>query len=192
MLPLRHPILVARMLSAVDILSGGRLDFGVGLGWLPDEYDFTNSDWKTRGRQMDESIRCLRALFEEDEPSFDGEYFSFPPIGFEPKPLQKPLPIYIGGDSKAAIRRAATLADGWYGSPHQNSDVKEQLVLAGRDPGAFRFSSIHIGPVTEELVAEVAGLGTTRMVVTPWKKCKPGQVGREGLEQLEEIAARLM
>ena len=78
LLALRNPVLVGRTIASLDVLSNGRLDMAVGLGWTPDEYSFTNNVWDTRGRRTNEMIRCLRTLFEDDEPEFHGEFFDFP------------------------------------------------------------------------------------------------------------------
>ncbi|MGE0387378.1 MAG: TIGR03619 family F420-dependent LLM class oxidoreductase, partial [Gammaproteobacteria bacterium] len=115
LLPLRDAVLAARMVASLDVLSGGRLDLAVGLGWSEAEYRFTGNDWKARARKMDETIRAMRACFEMDEPCFKGEFHAFGPMGFEPKPIQRPLPILIGGGAPPAERRAGYLGNGWHG-----------------------------------------------------------------------------
>ena len=85
----------------------------VGLGWNRDEYAWTGNDWKLRGKRMNEVISALRVLFEDDHPEFHGEFFDFGPMGFRPKPIQRPMPIHIGGGAGPAVRRAGRLADGW-------------------------------------------------------------------------------
>jgi probable F420-dependent oxidoreductase len=114
-LPQRDPILVAKQAAAVDQLSGGRLILGVGAGWMAGEFDNLGVDFRRRGRMMDEWIRLMRALWTEPEPAFEGEWFRFAGTVFEPKPLQAGgPPLWIGGNSDAAMRRAATLGDGWH------------------------------------------------------------------------------
>jgi probable F420-dependent oxidoreductase len=114
-LPQRDPILVAKQAAAVDQLSGGRLILGVGAGWMAGEFDNLGVDFRRRGRMMDEWIRLMRALWTEPEPAFEGEWFHFAGAVFEPKPLQAGgPPLWIGGNSDAAMRRAATLGDGWH------------------------------------------------------------------------------
>jgi probable F420-dependent oxidoreductase len=192
LLPLRHPILVGRTLATLDVLSGGRIDLGVGLGWSEEEYAYTGNNWKTRGKRMDETIRCLRALFEQETPEFHGEFFDFGPIGFEPKPVQKPFPIYIGGGSPAAIKRAATLGDGWHGSPMSIPAIKAGLEAAGRSNYPFQYSTITLaGPVPLEQLHALAAQGVDRVVVTLWKGKKLGETGREGLLELERYAAEI-
>ncbi|MBV9995854.1 MAG: TIGR03619 family F420-dependent LLM class oxidoreductase [Caulobacteraceae bacterium] len=190
LLALRNPVLVGRTIASLDLLSNGRLDLGVGLGWTADEYSFTENEWTTRGRRMDELIRCLRALFGQDTPEFHGEFFDFPPIGFEPKPVQRPrLPIHVGGFGPAAERRAAALGDGWYGSPANIPAIRERLKAEGRAGDPFQFSAITLsGPVSLEAMEEMARQGVHRVVVTPWPGTKVGEVGEEGLAALERYA----
>ena len=97
MLALRDPVLIGKTLATLDVISNGRIDMAVGLGWTPDEYSWTGNDWTVRGRRMNEVIRALRVLFDEEHPQFEGEFFRFGPMGFQPKPVQKPMPIHIGG-----------------------------------------------------------------------------------------------
>jgi probable F420-dependent oxidoreductase len=167
MLALRDAVLVGRTIASLDVVSKGRLDLGVGLGWVSHEYAITNNDWATRGRRTDESIRCLRALFEEKTPSFAGEFFNFEPIGFEPKPVQTPLPIHIGGDGKLAVRRAASLGNGWIGGPHLFEPIRAELKRRGRDHEPFQFSA-QGGAATCEQIDKLAAMGADRVVVAPW------------------------
>lgn len=131
MLTLRDAVLVGRTLASLDVLSGGRLDMATGLGWTEDEYRFTANEWKVRGKRCNELIRALRVLFEQENPEFHGEFFDFDPIGFEPKPIQRPLPIHIGGGGPPALRRAATLGDGWYGEPTALAEIERLRGEAG-------------------------------------------------------------
>jgi probable F420-dependent oxidoreductase len=188
MLPLRHPLLTAKMAATVDVLSGGRFELGIGLGWLPAEYQNLDVDWAARGRICDESLACIQALLSEAHPSFAGEFFNFPPIGFEPKPVQRPLPILIGGEGKAAFRRAGQYGTGWYGAPEHNQSVGEQLDRFGRSDLPFTFSSISVGMVGRAFLEEAADLGTDRCVVTPWLRHSAGEVGEGGFAELETWA----
>lgn len=115
-LPMRHPVLVAKQVAALDYLSGGRALLGVGVGWNEAEYSFLNADFKRRGRRADEYIRAMRVLWESgDHAEFHGETVHFSNAVFAPKPVQPGgPPIWVGGASEAALRRAATLGDGWH------------------------------------------------------------------------------
>ncbi len=113
-LPQRDPILAAKQAAAVDQYSNGRLILGIGVGWMEDEYRYLRTDFHQRGRIMDEWMQVMRVLWSEEQPAFQGEWISFEQGAFEPKPTQEGgPPLTIGGLSDAAIRRAATLGDGW-------------------------------------------------------------------------------
>jgi probable F420-dependent oxidoreductase len=110
-LPMRNPIIAAKQYAALDYLAGGRTIVGVGVGWCEGEYEFLNADFKRRGKLMDEFIAIMRELWTADHPTHNGTY-TFENAVFGPKPTRVP-PIWIGGESNAAVRRAATLGDGW-------------------------------------------------------------------------------
>ncbi len=188
MLTLRDAVLVGRTLASLDVLSGGRLDMATGLGWTADEYRFTGNEWKTRGKRCNELIRALRALFEDEHPEFHGEFFDFDAIGFEPKPLQRPLPIHIGGGGPPAMRRAATLGNGWYGEAQQIPEIERLRAAAGRADEPFEYSTITLDGPTAPQLDELAALGVHRAVVTPWSGTRVGEVGREGLDVIERYA----
>jgi len=188
MLPLRDAVLAARMVASLDVLSRGRLDLGVGLGWSQDEYRFTGNDYSRRGRKMDETIAALRACFEMEAPEFHGEFYDFGPMGFQPKPIQKPLPILIGGGTAAAEQRAARLGNGWHGPASSIPRIKAALAAAGRGKEPFQFSTITLGPASRAALEEMAELGVERAVVTPWVGGKLGEFGEESLRDLERYA----
>jgi probable F420-dependent oxidoreductase len=191
-LPLRHPLAVARMAVTLDVLSNGRLTFGVGLGWLAEEFDAVGVDFASRGARTRESVRAIRALWTEAEPSFQGRYVTFGPVKFEPKPVQQPHPpIVFGGESAAALRRAAALGDGWYGVGHtpesargQVARLRAQLGEAGRAAVSFEITVSHGGPeLTADDVARYADAGVHRVVSLPWRRAREAD---EGLARLAE------
>jgi probable F420-dependent oxidoreductase len=113
-IPYRNPVLTAKILSTLDVLSGGRLILGAGVGWMEEEFQAMGLDtYKERGAVTDEYLQLFRELWTKESPSFQGKYYQISDSGFEPKPVQKPLPIWIGGHTGAAIRRAAKYGDGW-------------------------------------------------------------------------------
>ncbi len=113
--PYRNPIVVAKMLSTIDVLSDGRVIFGVGPGWMEEEFDVLGIPFNERGKRTDEYINIFKEVWEKDKPQFEGEFYSFSKIKFYPKPIQKPHPpIWIGGISKKAIVRAVELGNGWH------------------------------------------------------------------------------
>lgn len=111
---LRHPIAVAKQVASLDRLSNGRMILGVGAGWIPEEYETLGIPFSERGRFLDEHIEAMRTLWRDEAPRFAGRHYRFDGIGFEPKPLRRDVPIWVGGNSPAARRRAARLGDGWH------------------------------------------------------------------------------
>ena len=192
MLALRDPVLVGKTLATLDYISSGRIDLAVGLGWTADEYAFTGNDWTARGRKMNETIRALRVLWTEDEPEFHGDFYDFGPMGFQPKPVQRPMPIHIGGGGPPAMRRAGQLGDGWYGMPSVIPQVNEERRRAGREGEPFEFTALTIsGGFGGAELDELSALGVSRVVVTPWPGKKVGEVGREGLADIERYAKEI-
>jgi probable F420-dependent oxidoreductase len=114
LLPLRPPLINAKLAASVDVLSGGRLLLGVGLGWIKEEYEALDVSWEDRGRLLDEQIDLLRVLWREAAPTFQGRYFHAADFGMEPKPVNRSIPLLIGGKNDAARRRAAKRGDGWH------------------------------------------------------------------------------
>jgi probable F420-dependent oxidoreductase len=112
-LPYHNPVRLAKTAATLDVLSGGRLILGVGVGAIENEMESMGTPFKERGAFTDEAIAVMRTLWSEEDPRFDGRYSRFAGMKFSPKPVQKPIPVVIGGISPAAIRRAARLGDGW-------------------------------------------------------------------------------
>lgn len=154
-LPYRNPVLVAKMIATLDVLSRGRVILGVGVGWMREEFQALNlTTFGDRGAATDEYIEVLRALWKKEWPSYKGRFYSMDEVRFFPKPVQKPHPpIWIGGHTKAAIRRAARLGDGWHPiglrppaglTPEEYAkaaaDLRSQAREAGRDPKAITLS----------------------------------------------------
>ena len=148
--PHRNPLVAAKALATLDVLSGGRLVVGVGVGWMREEFEALGlPPFEERGAVTDEYIRAFKELWTSDAPEFDGKYVSFRDISFLPKPVQQPHPpIWVGGESRPALRRTAELADGWYplgsnptfpmATPQQLAAGLERLAAYarrfGRDP----------------------------------------------------------
>lgn len=155
-LPHRSPVLAAKILSTIDVLSRGRLIVGVGVGWMREEFDAIGAPpYAERGAVGNEYLRAFKELWTSDNPSFEGEYCSFSNIAFAPKPVQQPHPpLWIGGESPPALRRAAQLGDAWYpicSNPRFPVGTFAQLVdymsrvranaeAAGRDPATLDFA----------------------------------------------------
>jgi probable F420-dependent oxidoreductase len=128
-LPIRNPVLNARQLASIDQYSGGRLLYGAGVGWLKEEADAMGMPWDRRGKRADEHIRLMRALWtaEGDTVEFKGEFSTLPPMDPDPRPIQRPIPILIGGHSDVALDRAARLGDGWIAAGMGPERLEEHL-----------------------------------------------------------------
>jgi probable F420-dependent oxidoreductase len=114
-LPYRHPLYTARVATSIDTLSNGRLILGVGIGWMVEEFQSLNVDYHKRGAMSNEQLQIFDLLWSTDKPSFNGKFYKFPPLKVSPNPVQKPrFPIWTGGESEAAVKRAATYADDWF------------------------------------------------------------------------------
>jgi probable F420-dependent oxidoreductase len=130
---LRHPFVTARSAATTDLMTGGRICLGVGSSWLRQEWNAMQLDFDSRGGRVDEAIDICRALWSEASIEHHGEFFQFAPVVFNPKPIQQPIPIYVGGDSKRALRRVVQRGDGWIGmlqTPESFSAATEWLERA--------------------------------------------------------------
>jgi len=149
-MPFWSPPLLAKQLGTLDVLSGGRLDVGLGIGWNPVEFAATGAQREHRGARAEEFLAALRALWDEDVVEFHGQHYEIPSSRMDPKPPQRPHPpLLLGGSAEAALRRAGRLADGWISASNADlahidepiATVKKAALQAGRDPDALRFVS---------------------------------------------------
>lgn len=126
-IPYRNPLVLAKMVSTLDVLSGGRVILGVGAGWLRDEFDALGVSYAERDSITDEYIKVLKILWTEDNPCFEGRLYKFSNFKFLPKPIQKPYPsIWVGGNSRKAIERAVNSGDGWHPVGLTPQEIKER------------------------------------------------------------------
>jgi len=158
-LPQRNPTLVAKQISTLDTLSGGRVRLGVGVGWQQAEYEALGEDFASRGKRMDEAIRILRGYWQQEQMDFESGYYHLDAIAMEPKPPQgEHLPIWIGGHAEAALRRVGELGDGWLaaaGMSDERARTSKQRILeyaerAGRDPHRIGFQMMLDAPATDD------------------------------------------
>lgn len=157
-MPFFSPAQLAKQLTTLDIVSGGRVDVGLGLGWAREEFGASGMPYQRRGARGEEFLAVLRALWTEDNAEFHGEFYDFPPVRMEPKPVQRPHPpVLIGAFSEPALRRAGRRADGWISSSRADPTrlgepigaVKRAAQDAGRDPESLRFvcrGAVRLGP----------------------------------------------
>ncbi|GAA3618529.1 TIGR03619 family F420-dependent LLM class oxidoreductase [Nonomuraea rosea] len=179
LLPYHHPVVLAKRLATIDVLSKGRMRLlTVGLGTLPGEARAMGVDFSTRGRRTDEAIDVLRLLWEGDEKgaSFDGEFFGFDDATSFPKPHGGgSLPIHVGGSSRAAARRAGRRGDGYFPGGALTAEeraiqwelARAAAVEAGRDPGALEYTRWGAIDMSAEQVEALAAEGVTRVLVSP-------------------------
>ncbi len=176
-LPQRQTVLVAKQAAEVDVLSGGRLRLGVGLGWNPVEYEALGENFQNRGRRIEEQVALLRLLWTQPLVDFEGRYHRVRGAGLSPLPVQRPIPIWMGGSAQPALRRLARIADGWISqlapSPQARATVEQVRAYvreAGRDPEGFGIEGrLHLGSTPPDTWAEAVdtwrSLGGTHLAV---------------------------
>ena len=143
-LPQRQTALVAKQAAAVDVLTGGRLRLGVGIGWNDVEYEALGENFANRGRRSEEQIELMRLLWTQEVVNYDGRYHKVTHAGINPLPVQRPIPIWFGGGAPKVVDRIGRLGDGWFPQfkpdeegQQQIARMKEIAVRSGRDPGAI-------------------------------------------------------
>ena len=193
--PLRHPLLVAKSVATAAVLSGGRVALGVGVGWIREEYAELGSEFRTRGSRLDEMIPLLRALWAGGVVEHHGAHYEFGGLRLSPAP-PGPVPIYVGGASRAALARAARLGDGWLGSGH-DPEALLQLVdelarlrkRAGRGSEPFEVVAALTRPTDLDGLRELEDRGVGSLVSYPpaWT-LGPGASLERKRRALEEYA----
>jgi probable F420-dependent oxidoreductase len=191
---LRHPFVVARAVTTLDVISGGRVEFGIGASWLQAEWDALGLDFSSRGRRVDEAIEICQRLWSEEVVEHHGEFFDFGPVMFEPKPIHAPWPsLHIGGDGPAALRRAGTVGDGWIPMNHTLEAVAAdatRIAQIRHDAGRLDAVEITLGGGDDlDDLRRRADSGIGRALVRPWHSSKDALEGirRFADEVLPEI-----
>ncbi|MCB0971009.1 MAG: TIGR03619 family F420-dependent LLM class oxidoreductase [Acidimicrobiales bacterium] len=172
--PLRHPLLVAKAVGSIAALFPGRVALGVGLSWIPEEFEWLGQVKATRGKRLDEQIEIIRAAVRGGYVEHHGDHYDFGRLRMEP-PSPEPVPIYVGGHSDAGLRRAARLGDGWIGA---QADAEEMVALIdrlratleaeGRSMEGFEVKATPLVPATPDAFAELAAAGLTDVITVPW------------------------
>jgi probable F420-dependent oxidoreductase len=192
--PQRNPLILAKELATLDQVSGGKVELGLGVGWLQEEFDALGVPWERRGARNDEYIEAMRTLWSGPEVEFHGEFVDFPKVTCSPRPVQPTIPILVGGDSEVAVRRAARLADGYF--PGEGDvdrlagliqRVRRAAEDAGRDPDTIEINAMFSTQMTdpEAGVEKFAELGVGRVMVPAFFFAGPG-----GLDRMDEFAGR--
>jgi probable F420-dependent oxidoreductase len=172
-LPQRNPLVLAKQAASLDVVSSGRLILGIGVGYLEPELTAIGVPMAGRGALADEYLAAMRSLWEDEAPAFEGTHVRFKSVDAHPRPLQRPLPVVVGGHSAAAHRRAAQHADGWYGfliglraMAEQRDSLQAEIEQAGRER-PLHISISPSRPLDEEVVRAYADLGVDRLIVIP-------------------------
>jgi len=172
-LPLRHPLEVAKAVATLDVLSGGRFALGAGIGWMREEFEALGQDFRTRGKRFDEMVEALRTVWRGGMQEHHGAHYDFGRLEMSPAPSTR-VPLYVGGASDAALRRAARLGDGWIGSGNAPEDVpavmarlRELRKEAGRDHLPFETIVALSVPPDVDLFRRLADQGVTAFVSWP-------------------------
>lgn len=197
-LPLRNPLVLAKQLASLDVVSKGRVMFGFGVGWLEEEFAAVGVPFAERGARADEHLEAMIALWTEDAPSYHGRFHSFDAMQCRPRPVQRPHPhLVVGGTSPPAMRRAARVANGWFSGllfddetiERQIDEIRSTCAVVGRPAhlGDLEITASVKGPLDRSRVARLDDLGVHRLMLIP----RPG-VHHHGLVRwIEEIGTEL-
>jgi probable F420-dependent oxidoreductase len=174
LVPERHPLLLAKEVSTLDLFSGGRFLFGIGAGWLKEETEMLGGDFAHRWTQTRESVLAMKELWTKPEAEFHGKYYDFPPVKSNPKPAQKPHPpVLLGGAAKNVLGRVVAWGDGWLPNRVTPDQLRERRAMldrlakdAGRDPSKLTISVYGQLP-DRDLIKRLHDAGATRVVVRP-------------------------
>ena len=198
----RPTVLVAKQAAELDVLSGGRAELGVGIGWNALEFAALGQNFRDRGQRLSEQVELLRALWTEDLVTFEGQWHQVESAGLAPMPVQRPIPIWVGAFEPPAVRRAGRIADGWLLNPRLGPDDEDTTRLleifntgaeeAGRPAGEARFgATIHLGDRGPNAWADEAGAWRERGAsqITARTSQSGYTQARQHLEALERFAA---
>ena len=195
-LPQRHPLYVAKEVASLDVLSGGRVILGIGVGWLEEEFQALGIPFAERAARTAEMVRAMRSLWKDEAEPFQGKFYRWPKVESHPKPVQKPgVPIVVGGHTELAARRAARYGDGFFPGVAEDAKLKDILAIMadecrklGRDPKTIEISAGRAAPDLDG-VKRLRDLGVSRFMVPPPAFDPEGIT--QGLEKLGELIARL-
>jgi len=191
--PQRNPLILAKELATLDQLSGGRVELGLGVGWMEEEFNALGVPWARRGARNDEYIAAMRALWAGPHAEFHGEFVDFEPVTCSPRPVNANIPVIVGGDSPAAVNRAARIADGYFPG-EGNADRLSELIVrvkqaaedAGRDPAEIEINAMFGVQMADPAagVEQLRSIGVDRIMVPAFFFAGPG--GMDRLSQFGE------
>ena len=195
LIPERNPLLLAKEISTLDLVSGGRFILGIGTGWLREETELMGGDFDHRWTQTREAIEVMKELWTKEEAEYHGQYFDFPPVKSYPKPVQQPHPpIVLGGMARNVLRRVVAHADGWLPNRVTAADVEDgrakldaMAAEVGRDPKSITISVFGQAP-ERDLVQSLLNAGADRVIVRPEHVDTEAEMG----EQLERMAEAVL
>lgn len=196
---LRQPLLVAKMLGSLAAMFEGRIGLGLGLSWMPEEFAWLGEEMKTRGKRLDETIEILRRTLTSEYVEYHGDHYDFDRLKMSPAPT-RPVPLYVGGHSAPAIRRATRSADGWIGAQLGVGDLRQMvhdlhaaLEEQGRDPVAFEIKATPLVLADPDAMGTVFDAGVTDVITVPWLYHGPGpHTLAEKTEHLEAFATEVI
>ncbi|MDP6377442.1 MAG: LLM class F420-dependent oxidoreductase [Kiritimatiellia bacterium] len=194
--PQRNPLVLAKELATLDRLSGGRVELGLGVGWLREEFEALGIPWERRGARNDEYIAAMRALWAAPHAEYHGEFVDFEPVTCSPRPVNGSIPIIVGGDTDAAIGRAVRHADGYF--PGEGNFERLRTLLervrqaaedAGRDPASLAINAMFDVQMMDPAagVEQMAALGVDRIMVPAFFFAGP-----DGMNRLAEFGERVV
>jgi probable F420-dependent oxidoreductase len=189
-LPLRNPFVVAKAVGTAAYLSDGRVGLGIGAGWMAEEFELLEQPFARRGKRMDEMVEVMRALWRGGMVEHHGEFYDFAPVEMRPAP-PGPVPIYVGGHSDVAFRRAARLGDGWVGVHYTPEELLEHcrtLQQAREDAGtadrAFEIIASPLAAPKADLLEQLEAAGVTTILTSAWMS---GGLQAPSVDQAEEM-----
>ena len=166
-LPQHNPVIAAKQIATLDLMSAGRIILGIGVGWLAEEFEVLGADFATRAARTDEYMAVMRTLWSDDAPTFDGEFVQFKDAYCRPQPVDGSVPIIIGGHSKAAARRAGRIGDGFFPARGISAELlqlaRDTAAEHGRDPDALEITASL--PASLDEIPGLATLGVDRVLV---------------------------
>jgi len=173
-LPLRHPVFAAKTAATTAIMSGNRLVLGIGAGWMKEEFELVGESFQSRGRRMEEALHVMRSLWTGEPVAHNGAFYRFPALQMSPAP-DVPIPVWGGGGSEVALRRAATLCDGWLSPIQRFSEIpgvlaklRQQRADSSRQTTPFSVCAALADAFTLDAYRRLGDLGVTHLITVPW------------------------